>query len=84
MSSPDPAPRYITIPAAAGYLSLCDRTIRRAISRGELRGFKFGKALRVRIDELDEWAEKRAMPNPNQAPATRSLCPAVASLPASR
>lgn len=56
-------PAWVPLPAAAERLSLCDRTIRRAISRGELRGYKFGKAVRVRLDELDAWAEGKAIPN---------------------
>lgn len=55
-------PAWVPLPAAAERLSLCDRTIRRAISRGELRGYKFGKAVRVRLDELDAWAEGKAIP----------------------
>lgn len=59
---PEP-PAYVSVTFAGERLSLCDRTIRRAIANGELRGFKFGKALRVRLDDLDRWAETKAMPN---------------------
>ena len=39
-------------------------SLRRAISAGELTGYKIGKSLRVRLDELDAWAMSKAMPNP--------------------
>lgn len=56
-------PAYVTLTVAADRLSLCDRTIRRAIAAGELTGYKFGKALRVRLADLDRWAETKAAPN---------------------
>lgn len=63
LASGEALPAWVSLAAAAERLSLCDRTIRRAIARGELRGFKFGKAVRVRLDELDAWADSQAMPN---------------------
>lgn len=57
-------PAWVTLSAAAERVSLCERTLRRAISAGELPGYKFGKALRVRLDELDAWAMSKAMPDP--------------------
>lgn len=56
-------PAWVTLATGAERLSLCDRTLRRAIAAGELRGYKFGKALRVRLDDLDRWAESKAMPS---------------------
>ncbi len=55
---------YVSLYEAGARVGLHDRTIRRAIQAGEIRGFKFGKALRVRLDELDAWAESKAMPDP--------------------
>jgi len=60
----DPAPLFTSLDAAGVRLDLHPRTIRRAIAAGELPGYKFGKALRVRLDELDAWAEAKAMPDP--------------------
>lgn len=60
---PSTAPAYVPLTFAADRLSLCDRTIRRAIAAGELTGYKFGKSLRVRLDDLDRWAESKAAPN---------------------
>lgn len=62
-SDPVP-PLYVSLYEAGVRCGLHERTIRRAITAGELRGFKFGKALRVRLDELDLWAESKAMPDP--------------------
>lgn len=57
-------PAWVPLSAGAERVSLCERTLRRAISAGELPGYRFGKALRVRLDELDAWAMSKAMPNP--------------------
>ncbi len=63
---PDAAPvvpLFVSLAEAGIRCGLCERTIRRAISAGELPGFKFGKAVRVRLDDLDTWAESKAIPN---------------------
>ncbi len=57
-----PPPAWVSLSVAAERVSLCDRTVRRAIARGELTGYKFGKAVRVRLDELDDWAASKAIP----------------------
>ena len=56
-----PAPLWGSLRTAADRLELNQRTIRRAIDAGELTGYKFGSALRVRLDELDAWAESKAV-----------------------
>ena len=60
---PVEGPVWIPVPQGAERVSLCDRTIRRAIAAGELPGYKFGKALRVRVDELDAWATAKVIPS---------------------
>lgn len=62
--APPIVPLFISLAEAGIRVGLCERTIRRAVSAGELRGFKFGKAVRVRLDDLDGWAESKTMPNP--------------------
>lgn len=57
-------PAWVPLSVASERVTLHERTIRRAIAAGELRGYRFGKALRVRLDELDAWAESKAMPDP--------------------
>jgi len=63
LTSGEVPPAWVSLAIAGDRLSLCERTIRRAIANGELPGFKFGKALRVRLDDLDRWAESKAIPN---------------------
>lgn len=69
---PHPAPAWLTLDAGGTYLGIHPRTIRRAIARGELTGYMFGKptasgpgmkGVRVKLAELEAWAESRAMPN---------------------
>lgn len=56
-------PLFTTIDDGGVRVGLHPRTLRRAIALGELRGYKFGKALRVKLADLDAWAESKAMPN---------------------
>ena len=56
-------PTHVPIASAAESLGLCDRTLRRAIASGELRAYKFGKAVRIRVADLDAWAESKVIPN---------------------
>lgn len=63
---PDAAPvvpLFVSLAEAGIRTALCERTLRRAIAAGELTGYKFGKALRVRLADVDRWAESKAMPN---------------------
>lgn len=55
-------PEWVTLAAGSARLSLCDRTLRRAIARGELTAYRFGSAVRVRLSDLDAWAESKAAP----------------------
>jgi excisionase family DNA binding protein len=57
------APAYLPLAAAAEGLHLHPITLRRAISAGELAGFKFGSAVRVRVTDLERWAASKAIPN---------------------
>ena len=61
--------RFASLQDAAEQVALHPRTLRRAISAGELTGYKFGKALRVRLDELDAWVESKAMPTARPNPS---------------
>lgn len=64
--------RTFTVTLTAEQIDLHPRTLRRAIAAGELPAYKFGSALRVRLDELDAWAESKAMPNPRTTRPTLS------------
>lgn len=68
----NPAPAWLSLEAAGVYLGIHPRTLRRAIERGEVTGYMFGhpraagpgtKAVRVKLADVDRWAESRAMPN---------------------
>ena len=49
-----PAPRYVPLAAAASYIAVDTKTIRRMISRGELSGRRVGsRIIRVDLNELD-------------------------------
>lgn len=63
MQKAEDAPVFIPLSSASPMVGLCDRTLRRAISNGELPGYKVGRALRVRVDELDRWMQSKAIPN---------------------
>lgn len=54
--------RLATLDAGAEIAGLHTRTLRRAISNGELTGYKFGRALRIDLDELDRWIASKAIP----------------------
>lgn len=52
-----------TVEVGGERTGLHPRTLRRAISAGELTGYKFGRALRIDLDELDRWIASKAVPN---------------------
>ena len=52
-------PAYIGIPAAAKYLDLAEKTIRRMIERGDIQAYKYGnRVLKVKLADLDAVYEK--------------------------
>lgn len=75
--APPVVPLFISLAEAGIRVGLCERTVRRAISTGELRGFKFGKAVRVRLDDLDLWAESKTIPNARSTRPSRPQGKAV-------
>lgn len=60
-----PAPELLTIAETAKYLGVHDHTIRRMISRGELRAYRYGSKL-IRID-LADLTKTRAPVTPTAA-----------------
>ena len=50
-----PQLEYVSVKDAAARLSISGESLRRAIYRGELRGFLLGHALRIRRSDLDGW-----------------------------
>jgi len=49
----DVRPRWLSLPAAASWVSLSVKTIRRRIADGELRAYRCGKSIRVKTDDLE-------------------------------
>ena len=46
-------PAFHTVKETAGYLRLCEKQVRRLISRGELPAYRFGTALRLKREDID-------------------------------
>ena len=63
-----PEPLYASLSDGGAVVSLHPKTLRRAIANGELPAYRFGKAIRIRLDELDAWAASKAMPHARLAP----------------
>ena len=45
--------QYISQAEAAVLLGVTDRTVRSAISDGRLRGYRLGRTVRLRLDEVE-------------------------------
>ena len=52
-------PCFRTVKETACYLRLCEKQVRRVISRGELPAYRFGTALRIKKEDIDAYAEAR-------------------------
>lgn len=48
-------PEFLDVAGAAAVLRVSTKSIRRAIERGELAHYRFGRAIRIRRDDLDIW-----------------------------
>ena len=48
----------LTIQQTADYLQVCDKTVRRLISKKEMTAFKIGKSWRVKKSDIDEYMLK--------------------------
>ena len=56
--------RLLTLKQAAVQVQLSPWTLRRAIDRGELDGFRFGSRIRVSAQALEDWIDQaRIAPN---------------------
>jgi excisionase family DNA binding protein len=54
-------PDFLTVRETAEYLRLCEKQIRRLISRGELPAYRFGAALRIKRRDIEAYAEARRL-----------------------
>jgi excisionase family DNA binding protein len=59
-AQPDQAGFY-TVRETARYLRLCEKQVRRLISRRELPAFRFGTALRIRTEDIDVFVASRRL-----------------------
>ena len=50
---------FRTVKETACHLRLCDKQVRRLISRGELPAYRFGTALRIKKEHINTYAEAR-------------------------
>jgi len=50
---------FVTVKETARYLRLCEKQVRRLISRGELPAYRFGMALRINMEDIYAYAEAR-------------------------
>jgi len=48
---------FCTVKETARHLRLCEKQVRRLISRGELRAYKFGNALRINREDIEAYVE---------------------------
>jgi len=44
---------------AAAMIGVCERTVKREIQRGKLRGLKVGRVWRVRVAAIEEYLEQQ-------------------------
>ena len=50
-------PGFHTVKETARCLRLCEKQVRRLISRGELPAYRFGAALRIKRQDIDAYAD---------------------------
>ncbi len=50
---------FHTVKETACHLRLCEKQVRRLISRGELPAYRFGTALRIKKADIDAYAAAR-------------------------
>jgi len=53
--------QFISLTDAANVASVSSRSVRRAISRGELAAYKIGGCLRVRVEDVNVWLVARPL-----------------------
>jgi excisionase family DNA binding protein len=51
--------QFYTVSETAQYLRLCEKQVRRLISRGELPAYRFDTALRIKRQDINAYAESR-------------------------
>ena len=57
---PQARPVYLTVPEVAAILRVSNMTIYRRLDDGDLRGYRFGRSVRIKARDLDDyirWSE---------------------------
>jgi excisionase family DNA binding protein len=61
MTRAKPPSDWIGVPAAAAHLHVNPKTVYRLIDKEGLPGYRFGRLIRLRRSEVDEWLATRAV-----------------------
>jgi excisionase family DNA binding protein len=54
-----PQPIAVSVKTAAGLMDCSESTIREAITSGDLSAFRLGRAIRIKVVDLDAWADEQ-------------------------
>jgi excisionase family DNA binding protein len=52
---------FYTVKETAQHLRLCEKQIRRLIEHGELPGYRFGAAVRIKKQDVDAYVQRSSM-----------------------
>lgn len=58
----------VRIKTAAELLDCEETIIRRLLKKGELRGFKLGRGVRVLVQSIEDYQQRQALPLPDEPP----------------
>jgi len=50
-------PHFFSVKETASYLRLCEKQVRRLISRGDLPAYRFGTALRIKRQDIESFTD---------------------------
>lgn len=62
----------LTVPEVAKYLRVSTKTVYALLKRGELRGFRVGRVLRLRRTVVEEFVARRSDPTATASPKGRA------------
>lgn len=54
----DGLPEVVSVPRAADFLGVCDRTVRREIASGRLSCIRVGRSVRITRDQLSQYVRE--------------------------
>lgn len=66
-NSDNPTPRplvYLTIEQATERGQFCRNTIKKAMRTGELRHMRFGRLIRIKVEDFDQWMAGKIVGTP--------------------